>query len=51
MFMLFSIIICSSAANAGTNKAAKSGPTLNTRKLDDDTENLAREFKSLASFC
>ncbi|KAK6259284.1 hypothetical protein SCA6_013758 [Theobroma cacao] len=31
-------------ATAGTNKAASSSTTLNTRKLDDETENLAREF-------
>ncbi|CAA0808717.1 Multiprotein-bridging factor 1a [Striga hermonthica] len=30
-------------ANAGSNKAAKSTTTLNTRKLDEDTENLAHE--------
>ncbi|XP_047971121.1 multiprotein-bridging factor 1b-like [Salvia hispanica] len=30
-------------AAAGTNKAAKSTVTLNTRKLDEDTENLAHE--------
>ncbi|XP_057958565.1 multiprotein-bridging factor 1b isoform X2 [Malania oleifera] len=29
-------------SNAGTNKAASSSTSLNTRKLDDDTENLAR---------
>ncbi|XP_057958562.1 multiprotein-bridging factor 1b isoform X1 [Malania oleifera] len=28
-------------SNAGTNKAASSSTSLNTRKLDDDTENLA----------
>ncbi|KAL6644287.1 hypothetical protein ACP70R_015895 [Stipagrostis hirtigluma subsp. patula] len=27
--------------NAGTNKAASSGTSLNTKRLDDDTENLA----------
>ncbi|CAN6316626.1 unnamed protein product, partial [Urochloa humidicola] len=26
---------------AGTNKAASSGTSLNTKRLDDDTENLA----------
>ncbi|KAL6561737.1 Multiprotein-bridging factor 1a [Orobanche minor] len=31
------------AANAGTNKAAKSTIAMNTRKLDEDTENLAHE--------
>ncbi|PIN15957.1 Transcription factor MBF1 [Handroanthus impetiginosus] len=30
-------------SSAGTNKAAKSTTTLNTRKLDEDTENLAHE--------
>ncbi|KAL2472718.1 Multiprotein-bridging factor 1b [Forsythia ovata] len=30
-------------SNAGTNKAASSSTTLNTRKLDEDTENLAHE--------
>ncbi|KAK8913553.1 Multiprotein-bridging factor 1a [Platanthera zijinensis] len=29
--------------NAGTNKAASSGTTLNTRKLDEETENLSHE--------
>ncbi|XP_077227959.1 multiprotein-bridging factor 1a-like [Tasmannia lanceolata] len=30
-------------STAGTNKAASSSTTLNTRKLDDETENLAHE--------
>ncbi|KAF3791834.1 Multiprotein-bridging factor 1b [Nymphaea thermarum] len=30
-------------ANAGTNKAASSSTSLNTRKLDEETENLAHE--------
>jgi len=30
-------------SNAGTNKAASSGTTLNTRKLDEETENLSHE--------
>ncbi|XP_074581828.1 multiprotein-bridging factor 1b-like [Curcuma longa] len=30
-------------SNAGTNKAASSGTSLNTRKLDDETENLSHE--------
>ncbi|CAN6443737.1 unnamed protein product [Victoria cruziana] len=30
-------------ANAGTNKAASSSTSLNTRKLDEDTENLSHE--------
>ncbi|CAG7865915.1 unnamed protein product [Brassica rapa] len=29
--------------NAGTNKAASSSTSLNTKRLDDDTENLARD--------
>ncbi|CAM0880348.1 unnamed protein product [Alopecurus aequalis] len=29
--------------NAGTNKPASSGTSLNTKRLDDDTENLAHE--------
>ncbi|KAI4319743.1 hypothetical protein MLD38_033307 [Melastoma candidum] len=29
--------------NAGTNKAASSSTSLNTKKLDDDTENLAHD--------
>ncbi|KAF8085213.1 hypothetical protein N665_0676s0025 [Sinapis alba] len=29
--------------NAGTNKAASSGTSLNTKTLDDDTENLTHE--------
>ncbi|KAH9779018.1 multiprotein-bridging factor 1b [Citrus sinensis] len=31
------------AAHAGTNKAASSSTSLNTRKLDEDTENLAHD--------
>ncbi|XP_059661420.1 multiprotein-bridging factor 1b [Cornus florida] len=30
-------------SNAGTNKAASSSTSLNTRKLDEDTENLAHD--------
>ncbi|KAL6975934.1 Multiprotein-bridging factor 1b [Sarracenia purpurea var. burkii] len=30
-------------ANAGSNKAASSSTSLNTRKLDDETENLAHD--------
>ncbi|XP_030550132.1 multiprotein-bridging factor 1b [Rhodamnia argentea] len=30
-------------ATAGTNKATSSGTTLNTRKLDEETENLAHD--------
>jgi len=33
--------------NAGSNKAASSGTSLNTKKLDDDTENLSRELFNL----
>ncbi|KAK8935165.1 Multiprotein-bridging factor 1a [Platanthera zijinensis] len=33
----------SKKSNAGTNKAASSSTTLNTRKLDEETENLAHE--------
>lgn len=33
------------AATAGSNKAASSSTTLNTRKLDEDTENLSRKFE------
>lgn len=33
------------AATAGSNKAASSGTSLNTRKLDEDTENLARKWQ------
>ena len=32
------------AATAGTNKAASSSTSLNTRKLDEETENLSREL-------
>jgi putative transcription factor len=31
------------ADNAGTNKAASSGTSLNTKRLDEDNENLAHE--------
>lgn len=33
--------------NAGTNKAASSGTSLNTKRLDDDTESLAREYYNI----
>ncbi|KAM3368963.1 hypothetical protein ACQJBY_017084 [Aegilops geniculata] len=36
--------------NAGTNKAASSGTSLNTKRLDDDTENLSREQQSLSRY-
>lgn len=35
------------AAHAGTNKAASSSTSLNTRKLDEDTENLTRKLNIL----
>ena len=35
------------ADNAGTNKAAHSTTSLNTKRLDDDTENLARKFLTI----
>ena len=38
------------AATAGTNKAASSSTTLNTRKLDEETENLARKYISISDF-
>ena len=34
----------SAAASAGTNRAASSSTSLNTRKLDEETENLTREY-------
>ncbi|CAG7902959.1 unnamed protein product [Brassica rapa] len=48
-YSLVSFISCTAASlehlidNAGTNKAASSGTSLNTKRLDDDTENLAHE--------
>lgn len=36
-------ILISHTAHAGTNKAASSSTSLNTRKLDEDTENLAHD--------
>jgi hypothetical protein len=38
--------LLTNADNAGTNKAAHSGTSLNTKRLDDDIENLAREFQT-----
>lgn len=38
------------AATAGTNKAASSSTTLNTRKLDEETENLARKYIYISDF-
>lgn len=41
---------CSNVAltdNAGTNKAASSSTSLNTKRLDEDTENLAREYYNI----
>lgn len=36
-----------SAAAAGSNKSASSSTSLNTRKLDEETENLSREYFSI----
>jgi len=33
--------------NAGTNKAASSSTSLNTKRLDEDTENLTREYYNI----
>ncbi|RZR92604.1 hypothetical protein BHM03_00020934 [Ensete ventricosum] len=38
---LMGVVYVSFAANAGTNKAASSSTSLNTRKLDEETENLS----------
>lgn len=38
------------AAAAGSNKAASSSTSLNTRKLDEETENLTRECLSVCIF-
>lgn len=38
------------ADNAGTNKSASSSTSLNTKRLDDDTENLARKYATLYVF-
>lgn len=43
VLIIFSICLLLIAATAGTNKAASSGTSLNTKKLAEDTENLARE--------
>mgnify|MGYP004720593241 CR=1 FL=1 len=43
LLYMHSIALFCIAASAGTNKAASSSTSLNTRKLDEDTENLARE--------
>ncbi|PHT69631.1 Endothelial differentiation-related factor 1 -like protein [Capsicum annuum] len=40
---LFSRYLFFNAANAGSNRAASSSTSLNTRKLDEDTENLSHE--------
>ncbi|KAF2540803.1 hypothetical protein F2Q68_00030494 [Brassica cretica] len=42
-FWIFLFSFRSGLDNAGTNKAASSGTSLNTKRLDDDTENLAHE--------
>lgn len=44
---LFSRYLFFNAANAGSNRAASSSTSLNTRKLDEDTENLSRKFEPL----
>lgn len=44
MFDVNSHLFMFYSANAGSNKAASSSTSLNTRKLDDETENLAREY-------
>lgn len=36
--------------NAGSNKASSSSTSLNTRKLDEETENLTREFLCFVCF-
>ena len=38
------ILFLTFAAAAGSNKSASSSTSLNTRKLDEETENLTREF-------
>lgn len=38
------------ADNAGTNKAASSSTSFNTKKLDEDSENLARELSWFANY-
>jgi hypothetical protein len=51
LYSSFSLILLDlslSAVNAGMNKAASSGTSLNTKRLDDDTENLAREQSSVS---
>lgn len=46
---IITVVSLSFTATAGTNKAASSSTTLNTRKLDEETENLAREFIFLSN--
>ncbi|XP_052109315.1 multiprotein-bridging factor 1a [Arachis duranensis] len=41
--MIVELLLLFYADNAGTNKAASSSTSLNTKRLDDDTENLAHE--------
>ncbi|XP_060198297.1 multiprotein-bridging factor 1a-like [Lycium barbarum] len=43
MSPVLTFYLSSNAANAGSNKAASSSTSLNTRKLDEDTENLSHE--------
>ncbi|CAN1845566.1 Multiprotein-bridging factor 1b [Linum perenne] len=38
-------------SNAGSNKAASSSTSLNTRKLDEETEIVAREYPPLPVHC
>lgn len=38
------VLIFCLTATAGSNKAASSSTSLNTRKLDEETENLSRKF-------
>ena len=38
------------AATAGTKKVVSSSTTLKTRKLDEETENLARKYISISDF-
>jgi hypothetical protein len=46
---LTQMALLTNADNAGTNKAANSCTSLNTKRLDDDTENLAREFHMVST--
>lgn len=44
VYSLSHLFIYFFSANAGMNKAASSSTSLNTRKLDEDTDNLTREY-------